>query len=38
MKRVEVVEPLLRRIATAEIRTTAPLDEVVAAVLVAVGE
>jgi shikimate kinase len=30
---VETVEPLLRQVATAEIRTTAPLDEVVAAIL-----
>lgn len=35
---VEAVEPLLREVATAEIRTTAPLDEVVTAVLAAVGE
>jgi broad-specificity NMP kinase len=32
------VEPLLRRVATHEIRTTAPLEEVVAEVLDAVGE
>jgi dephospho-CoA kinase len=30
---VETVEPLLRQVATAEIRTTAPLDEVVATIL-----
>ena len=30
---VETVEPLLRQVATAEIRTTGPLDEVVAAIL-----
>jgi shikimate kinase len=30
---VETVEPLLRQVATAEIRTTAALDEVVAAIL-----
>jgi shikimate kinase len=35
---VEAVEPLLREVATAEIRTAAPLDEVVTAVLAAVGE
>jgi shikimate kinase len=35
---VEAVEPLLREAATAEIRTAAPLDEVVTAVLAAVGE
>jgi dephospho-CoA kinase len=35
---VEKVEPLLRRVATAEIETTIPLDEVVATVLRVVGE
>ena len=30
---VETVEPLLRRVATHEVRTTAPLDEVVATIL-----
>ena len=30
---VETVEPLLRQVATAEIRTTAPLDEVVTTIL-----
>jgi dephospho-CoA kinase len=35
---VEAVEPLLREVATAEIRTGAPLGEVVTAVLAAVGE
>jgi shikimate kinase len=35
---VEAVEPLLREVATAEIRTAAPLDDVVTAVLAAVGE
>lgn len=34
---VESVEPLLREVATAEIRTTAPLDEVVTRILEAVG-
>jgi dephospho-CoA kinase len=33
LENVETVEPLLRQVATAEIRTTAPLDEVVAAIL-----
>jgi shikimate kinase len=35
---VETVEPLLREIATAEVRTTAPLTEVVTTILDAVGE
>jgi shikimate kinase len=35
---VEAVEPLLRRAATAEVRTSAPLPEVVARILEAVGE
>jgi dephospho-CoA kinase len=35
---VESVEPLLRRVASQEVCTTAPLDEVVARVLHAVGE
>jgi dephospho-CoA kinase len=35
---VEAVEPLLRRVADHEVRTTAPLDEVVATVLRLVGE
>ena len=34
---VEAVEPLLRRVATAEVRTSAPLPEVVARILEAVG-
>jgi dephospho-CoA kinase len=34
---VEAVEPLLRRVATHEVRTTAPLDEVVTTVLRLVG-
>jgi dephospho-CoA kinase len=34
---VEVVEPLLRRVAGHEVRTTAPLDEVVSAILRIVG-
>ncbi len=37
LRDVETVEPLLRRIATHEVRTTAALDEVVAAVLRLVG-
>jgi len=35
---VEIVEPLLREVATAEIRTTAPLDEVVARILETIDE
>jgi hypothetical protein len=35
---VETVEPLLRRVADHEVRTTAPLDEVVTTVLRLVGE
>lgn len=35
---VEKVEPLLRRVATAEIETTIPVDEVVSTVLRVVGE
>ena len=35
---VEAVEPLLRRVADHEVRTTAPLDEVVTTVLRLVGE
>jgi shikimate kinase len=35
---VDAVEPLLRQAATAEIRTTSPLHEVVARLLEAVGE
>ena len=34
---VETVEPLLRRVASGEVRTTAPLDDVVAEVLRLVG-
>jgi dephospho-CoA kinase len=34
---VEAVEPLLRRVAHHEVRTTAPLDEVVTTVLLLVG-
>jgi adenylate kinase family enzyme len=34
---VETVEPLLRRVATAEVVTTAPLDDVVATILRLVG-
>jgi dephospho-CoA kinase len=34
---IETVEPLLRRVADLEVRTTAPLDEVVATILRRVG-
>jgi hypothetical protein len=34
---VQIVEPLLRRVATHEVRTAAPLDEVVATILRLVG-
>jgi shikimate kinase len=35
---VETVEPLLRQVATVEVRTTVPLGKVVATILEAVGE